>query len=201
MILFFDTETTDLWKDALPIGSVEQPKIVQIAALLTEDDGTEVMSMNAIVRQEYVPEKASSIHGITTEVSQAKGLNEGTVMTLFEELLMLADTVVAHNGEFDQKVVLNSIAILDQKLSDPFVGKKAFCTMKSSTPICKLKGRRGYKWPKLIEAHQILLGEGFDGAHDALADVRACKRVYFKLQEIIAERRAALEASQSDQAA
>ncbi|AXQ69768.1 DNA polymerase III alpha subunit [Caulobacter phage CcrSC] len=195
MLLFFDTETTGLWNKGLPMGSPEQPKIVQIAALLTEDDGTEVQSLNFIVRQDHVPEKAAAVHGITTEVSQRLGLNEGTVLTVFEELLMLADVVVAHNDEYDRQVVLNAIALIDQKISDPFAGKKAFCTMKASTPICKIKGPRGYKWPKLIEAHQILLGEGFDGAHDALADVRACKRVFFKLQEIIAERIAAQKAA------
>ncbi|UTU07864.1 DNA polymerase III alpha subunit [Caulobacter phage C1] len=191
MILFFDTETTGLWNKGLPMGSEEQPKIVQIAAILTDENGEEKMQMNFIVRQDHVPQRASDVHGITTEVSQALGLNEGIVMSAFEELLTLADTVVAHNGEYDQQVIQNAYTLLDGKLSNHFADKKAFCTMKASTAICKIKGPRGYKWPKLIEAHEILLGEKFDGAHDALADVRACKRVYFKLQDIINERRAA----------
>ncbi len=194
MLLAFDTETTGLWKKGMPIGAPEQPRIVQIAALLMEDDGTERMSLNAIVRQDYVPTGASDIHGITTAISQAIGLNEASVIGVFEEMLFLADTVIAHNGEYDQQVILNALRLLDGKPSDPFAGKKAFCTMKASTPLCKIKGARGYKWPKLTEAHQILLGEGFEGAHDALADVRACTRVYFKIQEIIAERTAALQA-------
>mgnify|MGYP000730892693 CR=1 FL=1 len=31
------------------------------------------------------------------------------------------------------------------------------------------------------ELHQKLFGEGFEGAHHALADVRACARCYFEL--------------------
>lgn len=48
--------------------------------------------------------------------------------------------------------------------------------------ICKLPGQYGdWKWPKLTEAYQHAFGKTFDGAHDALADVRACKDVYFYL--------------------
>lgn len=59
-----------------------------------------------------------------------------------------------------------------------------FCTMKAMTPVCKLHGNYGdFKWPKLQEAHKHAFGVEFDGAHDALADVRACARVYRWLME------------------
>lgn len=196
MKLFFDTETTGLWIKGLPIGSPDQPKIVQIAAILTDDEGVEVMSCNLTVYQEHVPEKASAIHGKTTEFVQAYGINEGTALTVFEEMLAVADTVVAHNGEYDQQVVLNSIRLIDGvNAGNPFEGKDAFCTMKASTGLCKIPSPRGgYKWPKLTEAYVHLFGEEFDGAHDALADVRACKDVYFALKKIMAENRAARDA-------
>jgi hypothetical protein len=59
------------------------------------------------------------------------------------------------------------------------------CTMKSATNIVcipKAKGS-GFKWPKLIETHLHAFNEGFEDAHTAMADVRACKRVYFWLKE------------------
>lgn len=43
---------------------------------------------------------------------------------------------------------------------------------------------KGGKWPKLIDLHTNLLGVGFDGAHEALADVRACAKVFFKMKEL-----------------
>lgn len=197
MLLFFDTETTGLWINGLPIGSVEQPKIVQIAAILTEQDGTEIMSCNLTVYQEHVPEKAAAVHGKTTEFVGKYGINEGTALTVFEEMLNSAETVVAHNGEYDQKVILNAIRLLDgPHAKNPFEGKKAFCTMRATTPLCKLPGGRGgYKWPKLTEAYNHLFGRDFDSAHDALADVRATKDVYLRLQEIMAENRAARAAA------
>ena len=61
-----------------------------------------------------------------------------------------------------------------------------------TTPICKMPptpkmlaaGFDKFKMPKLIEAHQHLFGEGFDKAHDAMADVMACKRIYFECKRL-----------------
>jgi len=47
------------------------------------------------------------------------------------------------------------------------------------TPICDIPGPYGPKWPRLQEAHKHVFGKEFDGAHDALADVIACKNIYF----------------------
>ena len=59
--------------------------------------------------------------------------------------------------------------------------------MMASSFVLKLPGRFGnsYKWPKLSEAYETLVDEeGFEGAHDAMADVRACRAVYYKLKEL-----------------
>lgn len=189
MLLFFDTETTGLWQQALPIGHDEQPRICQVAAILTEEDGTELMSMNLPVFQEKVPARAAAVHGKTAELLARIGLNEGLVLSAFEDMLTLADEVVAHNGEYDQKVIMNALVRYDGVSKDPFRGKKAFCTMRAATPLCKIPGKQGgFKWPNLQEAHRKLLGVGFEGAHDAFADVKACKSVYFAIREIIAQR-------------
>ncbi len=39
-----------------------------------------------------------------------------------------------------------------------------------------------YKWPQLQEAYKHFFNKEFDNAHDALADVTACKDVYFAIQ-------------------
>lgn len=66
------------------------------------------------------------------------------------------------------------------------VKKKCMCTMSLTTDLCKIphpKGWKSYKWPKLIELHQFLFKEGFDGAHDALADIEATKRCFLELHK------------------
>ncbi len=49
MILFFDTETTGLFSDRLPIDHPDQPYIVQLAAQLCHDDGRPVAGFSLIV--------------------------------------------------------------------------------------------------------------------------------------------------------
>ena len=61
--------------------------------------------------------------------------------------------------------------------------KPKCCTMKSSTNYCKLPGKKGFKSPRLAELHQILFGEGFDNAHNALADVEATARCFWELKK------------------
>lgn len=50
MKLFFDAETTGKAAMREPYNSPRQPHIVQLAALLTDDDGIERGAMNVIVR-------------------------------------------------------------------------------------------------------------------------------------------------------
>jgi DNA polymerase-3 subunit epsilon len=181
MILFFDTETTGKADFRSSPDAPHQPRLVQFAALLCKDDGEEVQSANLIIKPEgfTIPESASAIHGITTEQAVAVGVDCSIARHLYRRWWNASSVVVAHNIQFD-------LLIMDGELFRHAGGQKAwgeardtFCTMQAMTPICKLPGNYGdYKWPKLQEAHKHAFGQEFDGAHDALADVRACARVY-----------------------
>ena len=64
--------------------------------------------------------------------------------------------------------------------------KSLFCTMKSSTNLCRLPGRYGnFKWPKLTELYKFLFNEEMEGAHDAMVDVRATRKCYYRLKEVL----------------
>jgi DNA polymerase III subunit epsilon len=55
--------------------------------------------------------------------------------------------------------------------------------MKEATTFCGLPGRYGdFKYPNLTELHRTLFQKAFADAHDALADVRACKAAFFELR-------------------
>ena len=57
--------------------------------------------------------------------------------------------------------------------------------MATTTEFCQLPGRyKNYKWPKLEELHRILFKEEFDGAHDAMGDVKAMVRCFFELDRL-----------------
>lgn len=179
--IYYDTETTGFPAKAGAPQS-EWPHIVQLAAILVDDEEGEVASLNVIIRPDgwTVPDDAAKIHGITTEKAERFGIPIASAMSMFSQLCRQAEQAIAHNDEFDLKLVTFEI----DRLAKPNVllTTPRFCTMKATTEICKLPGRYGqFKWPKLIEAHQHFFGEGFDGAHDALVDVRACHRVHMHL--------------------
>lgn len=188
MKLFFDLETTGKAEMRMPPTHPRQPHIVQLAALLCDDDGTERASMNVIILQgKPIPPEASAIHGITTEIAERCGMRLKAAVGLFEDMLSRSDTLIAHNLDFDHLVMMAELNRLTPRgefeaCMDIMEYIETFCTMHATTEICCIPGNYGYfKWPKLIEAYRHLFGEDFDGAHDAMADVRACKRIYFEI--------------------
>ncbi|WEK42943.1 MAG: 3'-5' exonuclease [Candidatus Sphingomonas colombiensis] len=191
MILFFDTETTGFFNERQPVNHPSQPHIVQLAALLTEDDGTAVMSMSTIIDNGVpIPAQASSVHGITTEIADARGIEPEIAMQMFGHLYRLADTVVAHNIKFDKGVVEAEIFRRHGEVRR--LTKSLFCTMEAASPIVNLPptermlaaGFDKPKPPKLEECILHFFNEPLDGAHDAMIDVVACQRVFFHLKSL-----------------
>jgi len=77
MYLFFDTETTGLpknWK--APVTDLNNwPRMIQIAWILCDQNGTRIESDDFIIQPEgfTIPSDASRVHGISTE----KAIREG----------------------------------------------------------------------------------------------------------------------------
>lgn len=180
--LFFDTETTGLVKRYSPLDF--QPHPVQVAFLLKE--GSRVYaSGNFIVNTEgiEVPEKVAAIHGITTDMLALFGVPATLVADIFMAAVLQADELVAHNIDFDL-IIMAAMLFRQGKDYQALQKKPRICTMHSTTAICQLPGNFGYKWPKLIEAYKHLVDPaGFEGAHDALADVKACAAILDVLEE------------------
>lgn len=198
MILVFDTETTGMWKKRLPSGAPEQPRVVQLGAILVDPvDRSEVMRLDMIVRQETYPEdydNAAAIHGITREKNQLLGVNESAAMDLFFDMVDMADLLVAHNIQYDVNVLDSTAKILSGKPDyAPFAGKAQFCTMKAAIPVCKFPNKNGfgsYGWPKLEDAIRKLIEREPTAAHSAIGDVIDCRDLFFYLQDLIAQRQA-----------
>ncbi len=190
MILFFDTETTSLPIKHLPVNHPAQPHLVQLAALLVDEDGTERASLNLIIEPDVyeIPAAASDVHGITTELARRWGVPLSAAVWPFVCMRSQARLIVAHNIKFDLAVMEDAIFRLPKRNFHPGPSER-FCTMERSAPIVNLPptdrmlaaGIDKPKPPKLEEAYRHFFGEELVGAHDALADVRACKRIYFEL--------------------
>lgn len=186
MYLFFDTETTGLplrWN--APVTDLGNwPRLVQLAWILSDDNGQVLESKDVIIQPEgyVIPAEVSRLHGITTQIAKEKGHPLKEVMEEFSDKIDAAQALVGHNISFDECIVGAEFERL-RMMSSLFL-KSKYCTMKSSTDYCRLPGKKGFKSPKLSELHQILFGNGFDNAHNALADVEATARCFWKLKEL-----------------
>jgi len=190
-ILFFDTETSGFIKKALAADDPEQAWTVQIGALLTDTEGKEIDKLNVIIKANgrEMNYHAEKIHGISVEKADSEGIEEVDAAEQFGLLLRQASLVVGHNFDFDWKYAQHLLERNMDELSDE--ARSAFyldlpnqCTVKDKKVVkfCGLKNKLGRaKWPKLIELHEILFNESFDGAHDAFADITATKNCYFEL--------------------
>lgn len=185
-LLFFDTETTGLprrWDLPLAARTLDNwPRMVQLAWLLCDEAGNELAQACRIIRPDgfAIPSDAARVHGITTERALAEGIPLAEALDEILPRIEQAAVVVAHNISFDEKILGAECLRLGRP--HPLAGKKTRCTMKEATDFCALPGYYGYKYPNLTELHRKLFQKAFADAHDALADVRACKAAFYELR-------------------
>ncbi len=181
--LFIDTETTGLPKRRnAPYSDVGNwPRLVQIAWVLVDPAGREVSAVEYVIHPVgfSIPNEAAQIHGITTEIARAEGIPITRALTEFGEAVLIAETIIAHNVEYDRPVL--EAEHIRHNLQCEIGSRRLLCTMKTSTGYCAIPGNYGYKWPTLNELHEKLFEKPMQEAHNALIDVRACIKCYFEL--------------------
>jgi DNA polymerase-3 subunit epsilon len=195
MYLIYDTETTGFYLPNRPLSDADQPRIVQIAAALLDDDLKLCGSINFIIKPDgyEIPAKTTEIHGISTEKANQCGIPLDGAMKAFCELADIATHRIAHNQDFDFGVVGCALTVLNWRDNlNHLTAMAHICTMKASHDLCALPptekmmaaGRYGFKQPKLEEAYQHFYGQPMPyQAHDAMGDVMATADVLRKLIE------------------
>lgn len=183
--LIFDTETTGFYNPKLAPTHVGQARVIQLAAVLLDDDLNEAAQYNTLIKPtEYytMSSGAFNAHGISLEQCAKEGREHYDVFNGLSCLLNDNICLVAHNIKFDLSMLKVEFENLNR--DKPNLEHQNICTMELMTPICRLplsrKGMFGqkYKWPKLIEA-MTFIGKQFQGReHDGLSDARACAEVY-----------------------
>jgi DNA polymerase III subunit alpha len=184
--LVFDTETTGLPNvyniRATPdtLGNWMYCRLVQIAwRIYTHEDN----QFNLMSTQSYlikpdgfdIPADATRIHGITTADAANNGIDIQTAL----EYLMAdieshnVDTLVAHNIEFDDNVILSEMHRLNLNTTK-WEELDQHCTMRSNKHL--FNGR----WPKLNMLYTKLIGpiENANQLHSADYDCQLCAEVY-----------------------
>ncbi len=139
MIIYLDTETTGLYPG----------NICQLSYVMQDKQNTTAKNFFfAVDRVEY---GAYMVHGLSVE--KLYKLSKGKRFIDFvDEIyadLCSAEMVVAHNISFDVMFLRKEL----ERCGKDFPCGNLFCTMKQSTPVCKIPRSRGvgYKYPKLSE--------------------------------------------------
>lgn len=188
--LFLDTETTGLpqKRNASPSDTDNWPYVVQLAWILTDENGFRISNGNYIIKQNVViPQNVINIHHISNEIMQKEGKLPSKVYSEFIESLNNCEYIIAHNVAFDLPIL--QCELIRNGFSESLYSKKSFCTMNQGVFFCSLLDRSGRnKKPKLLE----LFGElYFDnpfinisgGLHDAMFDTILTYRCFIKMIE------------------
>ncbi|NMG64337.1 3'-5' exonuclease [Azoarcus indigens] len=191
-IFFYDTETTGLPDFKAPSEAAHQPHLVQLAALLVDPHSREtIASMDVIVRPLgwTIPDDVATVHGITTEQATAVGVSESIALGLFLDLWGCAGVRIGHNEQFDARIIRIAQHRFDCGDLDAWKGAATECTARLATPICQIPptdkmvkaGFTKFKTPNLSEAYRHFTGLALQNAHSAMADVMACRDIYFAI--------------------
>lgn len=186
--LIFDTETTGLPKNQnlkFTPGNIDNwPRVIQLAwELVYTDSGEVIRSRSHLIKPdgwEVPKEKFWIENNHSTERCEQFGISIIDALDEFIEDHSKAAVMVAHNIAFDYPTLGSEMLRY---------GKKCFhkipkhCTKLDATGVLKIPGKNGlgFKSPKLVELYRYLFNQDFDGAHDALADVKACRLSYIEL--------------------
>ena len=205
-ILVFDTETsgllpkgTFLTKDKLHLF----PHTVQFSWIVFDTKENKIVRIRDYIiklpQNFQLSDESVKIHGITNEISQTKGVDISIAMDAFIEDFYTSNMIVAHNLEFDLKIIRADIMRLlerfnDDKLSMKYkdfmveikISTKLYCTMHKSIELCNIKitnasGKEYKKFPKLSELHYKLFQTTPNNLHNSLNDVLVCLRCFYKM--------------------
>jgi DNA polymerase-3 subunit epsilon len=196
--LFYDTETSGIPVWGKPSEDPCQPRVTQIAAELCEDDTDRVLAgMNFLIKPEgwTIPDDVAALNGITTELALQHGLPIKNVLPMFIAMWRRANFQrVAHNESFDMRMIrieLMRDPSCEVAFADEWKAAPAYDTCSNSTKIVNLPptekmlaaGRNNPKSPNLGEAFKFFTGRDLVDAHNAAADVMACKAIYYALRD------------------
>jgi DNA polymerase-3 subunit epsilon len=191
LIMVYDTETTGKSDFKASWNADHQPCIVQLGYKVYNSNRDVLFEIGHLVNSTVLPQwrgiepEAYNIHKITEDMILRYGWSPVDSISLFQRWANRCKLFVGHNEDFDNGIV-RTHAFRCGWSPDLFQGSR-YCTMKSTTHICKIPSPKGFgfKWPKLNEAYpHFFPGESFKNAHNALADVNPTAEIFWKLVDL-----------------
>ena len=183
--LFFDTETSGLPDDSkAPSSDVDNwPRLVQLGWIITNRQGEVLSKVNRLIYPYgfEIDEDATVIH----HISDIKARDDGEpLIDVLEEFIIDLRSVafvVGHNVDFDKKVL--GAEMIRCGMPDIIGGYPSIDTMIMGMGFTEYEDSWGRKkYPKLSELHATLFGVKHVNAHDAMGDIEATVKCFFKMK-------------------
>ena len=154
--LVIDTETNGL----------VDPRLAAISMIFVDADLRETCEIGRLVRPDgwTLSPEAAKVNGLTMERLETSGCAVIEPLIIFEVALAMGRTIVAHNAEFDLRVMRGELR--RAKRGSTMTPWRSVCTM--------LASRRLLGVGALGAAYHQATGRVLENAHDASADARAC---------------------------
>jgi len=196
-VVLFDLETTGLpnqpgynkYYSPRKLAHYDSSRVVQIALTTYKiENGKSQMitEHDYIIKPDGFKIENAHIHNITHDMATQTGIEFKDAIGQLEAEFSRANLLVAHNAQFDIKVLLSELyrqgmTSLEAEIS----GTPYFCTSHGTTNLLKLRyNKKKFKQPKLIELYKWLfkkMPDGMDGQHNALWDTRVLAQCFLAL--------------------
>ena len=177
-IIFIDTETAGL-------GS--SPRLLQLGWQLRDSSSGKLLNTyTSYIKPEppffYISKQATEVHGITHRKLYREGRDLRFVLSLLYQDLLKADSVIAHNMPFDERVIQGTLTLVnDNSLKTLWNEKEKLCTMEMAGALPQFRKR-----PSLAAVFETLTGrKSLLGAHSADVDVEMCATCYYEIKKIL----------------
>jgi DNA polymerase-3 subunit epsilon len=185
LLFFFDLASTGFpaWQD--PSDAPHQPHLVQIGAMLVDPaTGNVVQSMDVVIKPDgwEIPEQASSVHGITTEMALELGIPEKEAI---EQFLAMRSNYprVSFGKSFDHRLIrIATKRYCSQDQIDEWGEKDDYsCAIALAKPFVQVPNAsgKGIKNPNLRQALEHFTGKTLEVGCSAMDEALACKDIYF----------------------
>lgn len=182
-LVVIDTETTGLVLPGIPLDAPEQPRMVQLGAIVFDENGLETEVLNTLITPDgwEIDEDDEPVHPWTTDDCEFMGIPAAEALGALRDMAASCDYLVAHHAAFDLDILAIEEGYHGVAIREAL--PPALCTMKLAMPVCRMPFYPGkHKYPALDEAALLLLGRVVDeGLHDAFFDARLTKDVFVDL--------------------
>lgn len=175
--LLFDFETSG-------IGSFEKQKAIQLAWVVCDNSMNKLSNIMSFYFNDVKKINTDFHKNLTVSKINKIGVSPQYILNNFlndaDDVLKNNGLIIAHNISFDYKILQNECIANKLNYDFDIMSSKLFCTMKSTTNLCKIKTHAGNnKYPKLIELYKFLHNKDPELIlHEASNDVEVLYRCF-----------------------